>query len=97
VLRGVMDARWLDEARAAIDANLDRVFLRGLGHDGDGTLATAAGALAGTGRPDLTGLFQLPAPHAAPFLRMLDHPAVVLGLGHIIALYYRSSTSCQNH
>ena len=45
-----MDGAWLRQARDAIDANLDRVRLRGLGHDGDATLAAAEGPLAGTGR-----------------------------------------------
>ena len=77
VLKGIMDTEWLTEARAAINANIDRVFLRGDGHDGDSSLAQRHGALAGTGRPDLTGLFELPAPHNAPFLKMLDHPAII--------------------
>ena len=74
IIKNVMDEAWLQQARDAIDANLDQVFLRGVGHDNDSSLGVADGPLAGTGRPDLKGLFELPNGHAAPFLRMLDHP-----------------------
>lgn len=77
IIRGVMDKQWLQQARDAIDANFEKVFLRGIGHDNDGSLGVSEGPLAGTGRPDLKGLFELPNGHAAPFLRMLDHPAVI--------------------
>ena len=88
-IKNVMDESWLATARASIDENLDQVFLRGVGHDGDSTLGVPDGPLAGTGRPDLTGLFELPNGSNGPFLRMLDHPAVIqrcnwlLGAGHI--------------
>ena len=69
VIPGVMDDNWLKQARDAIEANLSRVFLRGVGHDNDGSLGVSEGPLAGTGRPGL--VVWLPDGHAAPFLRML--------------------------
>ena len=90
---GVMDDDWIDAAVAGIDANLDRLFFRGAGDklDGDVTLADIPGAptISGTGRPDLRDLFQLPAPHNAPFLRMLAHPAVIQRLNWMIGAGYR--------
>ena len=81
LVEDVMDEDWIDAATAGIDANLDRMVYRGVGDklDGDVTLADIPGAptISGTGRPDLRGLFELPAPHNAPFLRMLAHPAIV--------------------
>jgi ectoine hydroxylase-related dioxygenase (phytanoyl-CoA dioxygenase family) len=94
LVEGVMDDDWIDAAAASIDANLDRMMYRGVGvgeGDGDVTLADIPGAptISGTGRPDLKGLFQLPAPHNAPFLRMLAHPAVIQRLNWMIGAGYR--------
>ena len=92
LVEGVMDDDWIDAAAAGIDANLDRMMYRGLGEgDGDVTLADIPGAptISGTGRPDLKGLFELPAPHNAPFLRMLAHPAVIQRLNWMIGAGYR--------
>ena len=69
VLRGVMDEEWLAQANAAIDKYEDRIIV------GD-ELARGSKSLAGTGRPLLGGLTQLPSPHCDPFRRMLAHPAV---------------------
>ena len=88
VIRRVMDDGWLQQARDAVEANLGQVFLRGIGHDNDGSLGVSEGPLAGTGRPDLKGLFQLPNGHAAPFLRMLDHPAVIQRLNWLLGAGY---------
>ncbi|HCV22760.1 MAG TPA: phytanoyl-CoA dioxygenase family protein [Candidatus Latescibacteria bacterium] len=89
----VMDDDWIEAAVAGIDANLDRLFYRGAGDklDGDMTLADIPGAptISGTGRPDLRDLFQLPAPHNAPFLKMLAHPAVIQRLNWMIGAGYR--------
>lgn len=60
----------------------------GVGHDGDGSLAQRHGPLKGSGRPDLVGLFDLPTPHNAPFLRMLDCPAVIHRLNWILGAGY---------
>ena len=90
---GIMDDEWIEAAVAGIDANLDRLFYRGAGDklDGDATLAEIPGAptISGTGRPDLRDLFQLPAPHNAPFLRMLAHPAIIERLNWMIGAGYR--------
>ncbi len=69
VLRGVMDEEWLAQANTAIDKFEDQIVV------GD-ELARGSKTLAGTGRPLLGGLTQLPSPHCDPFRRMLAHPAV---------------------
>lgn len=93
LVEGVMDDAWVDAALAGIEANLDRMVYRGVGDklDGDVTLAEIPGAptISGTGRPDLKDLFQLPAPHNAPFLKMLAHPAIIQRLNWMIGAGYR--------
>ena len=93
LVEDVMDAAWADAAVAGIDANLDDIEYRGAGDklDGDVTLADIPGAptISGTGRPDLKNLFQLPAPHNAPFLKMLAHPAIIQRLNWMIGAGYR--------
>ena len=69
VLRGIMDEEWLAQANATIDKFEDRIVV---GEE----LARGSKSLAGTGRPLLGGLTQLPSPHCDPFRRMLAHPAV---------------------
>ncbi len=69
VLRGVMDKDWLAEANAAIDRFEDKIEV---GEE----LSGGSKSLAGTGRPLLNGLIQLPAPYCDPFRRMLAHPVV---------------------
>lgn len=70
VVRNVMDAAWLEAANEAIDKFADRIVVGGAPHKGSKTLA-------GTGRPDLGGLFELPKPYCDPFREMIAHPAVV--------------------
>lgn len=93
VVEDVMDDEWIDAAVAGIDANLDRLVYRGRGDklDGDVTLADIPGAptISGTGRPDLRDLFQLPAPHDAPFCKMLAHPAIIQRLNWMIGPGYK--------
>ncbi|NKB67960.1 MAG: hypothetical protein GKR89_12940 [Candidatus Latescibacteria bacterium] len=95
LVEDVMDNAWIEAALAGIDAHLDRMVYRGRGDqlDGDVTLADIPGAptISGTGRPDLRGLFELPAPHNAPFLKMLAHPAVIQRLNWMIGAGYRVS------
>ncbi|MBT3604680.1 MAG: hypothetical protein HN521_16600 [Candidatus Latescibacteria bacterium] len=69
VLRGVMDEAWLADANAAIDKYEDRIVV------GD-ELSGGSKSLAGTGRPLLNGLVQLPVPDCDPFRRMLANPRV---------------------
>ena len=96
LVEGVMDDDWVDAALAGIDANLDRLVYRGAGDKGgDVTLADIPGAptISGTARPDLKGLFQLPAPHDEPFLKMLAHPAVIGRLNWMIGPGYKVTQS----
>ena len=69
VLRGVMDEEWLQAANAAVDRFADRVEV-------GAELARGSQSLAGTGRPLLGGLLELPAPYCEPFRKMVAHPAV---------------------
>jgi len=93
LVEGIMDDEWIDAAVTGIDANLERMIYRGAGDklDGDVTLAEIPGAptISGTGRPDLKDLFQLPAPHNEPFLKMMAHPAVIQRLNWMIGAGYR--------
>ena len=70
VIRNVMDAAWLEAANEAINKFADRIVVGGAPDKGSKTLA-------GTGRPDLGGLFELPKPYCDPFREMIAHPAVV--------------------
>ena len=91
ILPGMMDADWIAAADAAIDANADRLTK---GHKPPGNTAR----LDGTSLSSLRGLFELPAPHAEPFRRMIAHAPVMqrltwmLGggfrLGHVRAMCY---------
>lgn len=69
VLRNVMDEDWLAEANEAIDKYEDRIEV-GL------ELSRGSKALAGTGRPLLGGLLELPEPYSDPFRRMVAHPVI---------------------
>lgn len=69
VLRGVMDADWLAAANEAIDRHQERIVV---GEE----LARGSNSLAGSGRPLLGGLLELPGPHCEPFRRMVANPAV---------------------
>ncbi|MFT5370107.1 MAG: ectoine hydroxylase-related dioxygenase (phytanoyl-CoA dioxygenase family) [Candidatus Latescibacterota bacterium] len=69
VLRGVMDEAWLAEANAVVDAFEDQIVV------GEVTSGKSK-SLVGTGRPELKGLLQLPAPHCDPFRRMIAHSVI---------------------
>ena len=69
VLRGVMDEEWLTQANGAVDKFEDQIVV---GNE----LSRGSKSLAGTGRPLLRGLLELPAPYCEPFRRMVAHPAV---------------------
>ena len=64
-----MDTEWLQAANEAVDRFEDRVKV------GD-ELARGSQSLAGTGRPLLNGLLELPAPYCEPFRKMGAHPVV---------------------
>ncbi|MBT4137144.1 MAG: hypothetical protein HOE48_04470, partial [Candidatus Latescibacteria bacterium] len=69
VLRGVMDDAWLAEANAVVDQFDDQIVV------GE-TTSGKSKSLVGTGRPELKGLLQLPAPYCDPFRRMMAHPVI---------------------
>ena len=69
ILRGVMDEDWLAAANEAADRFEDRVVV------GD-ELSGGSESLAGTGRPVLPGLLELPAPYNEPFRKMVAHPMI---------------------
>ena len=69
VLRGVMDEEWLEKANEAVDKFEDKIVV---GEE----LARGSKALAGTGRPLLGGLLELPEPYCDPFRKMVAHPVV---------------------
>ena len=83
VVRGVMDEQWLAEANEAVDKFQDRVVV-------DSELAGGSVSQAGTGRPLLSGLLDLPAPYNEPFRRMIAHPAVVQRLNWMGGSGYRT-------
>ena len=70
VLRNVMTPEELEAANEAVDRFGDRIAV---GEE----LANESKALAGTGRPTLGGLLQLPEPYCEPFRKMIAHPAIV--------------------
>ena len=83
VVRGVMDEQWLAEANEAVDKFQDRIVV-------GSELAGGSVSQAGTGRPLLPGLLDLPAPYNTPFRRMIAHPAVVQRLNWMKGSGYRT-------
>ncbi|MYE89482.1 phytanoyl-CoA dioxygenase family protein [Candidatus Poribacteria bacterium] len=82
VLRNVMDAAWLEAANEAIDKFADRIVVGAAPDKGSKTLA-------GTGRPDLGGLFELPKPYCDPFREMIAHPAVIHRVNWMVGSGFR--------
>ena len=73
-----MDSAWIAEALAALEPRAAEAVARASQNQWN---ADNAPALAGTSRPDVQGLFELePREHAAPFIRMLAHPALLCRL-----------------
>ena len=64
-----MDEEWLAAANEAVDRFEDQIKV---GEE----LARGSKSLAGTGRPLLNGLLELPQPYCEPFRQMVAHPAV---------------------
>lgn len=83
VVRGVMDAEWLAAANEAVDKFQDRIVV-------GSELAGGSISQAGTGRPLLSGLLDLPAPYNEPFRRMIAHPSVVHRLNWMGGSGYRT-------
>ena len=96
VVRNVMDEAWLAAANEAIDACAD-IIVKG------GDAAHKTKRLAGTALSSLSGLLDLPHPHAEPFRRMIANPALVQrlnwmsGSGFVVdaarAIIYEKGTS----
>ena len=84
VVPGVMDEQWLAEANEAVDKFQDRIVV---GEE----LARGSISQAGTGRPLLSGLLELPGSYSEPFRRMIAHPAVVQRLNWMGGSGYRTS------
>ena len=83
VVRGVMDDEWLAAANEAVDKFQDRIVV-------GSELAGGSVSQAGTGRPLLPGLLDLPDPYNAPFRRMIAHPTVVHRLNWMGGSGYRT-------
>jgi len=83
VVRGVMDEDWLARANEAVDKFQDRIQV-------GSELSGGSKSQAGTGRPLLSGLVDLPDPYNEPFRRMIAHPAIVHRLNWMGASDYRT-------
>ena len=69
VIRDIMSQDDIELANEAIDRFSDRIVV---GNE----LARGSKSLAGTGRPILGALMELPKPYCEPFRRMVGHPAI---------------------
>ena len=69
ILKGVMDEAWLEKANEAIDKFEDQIVVQE-------ELSRGSKSLAGTGRPVLGGLLDLPERYCEPFRKMVAHPPV---------------------
>lgn len=83
VVPQVMDEEWLALANEAVDKFQDRVVV-------GSELARGSQSQAGTGRPLLSGLLDLPDPYNEPFRKMIAHPAVVQRLNWMKGSGYRT-------
>jgi len=83
VIPGVMDEAWLAKANEAVDMFQDKVVV-------GSELARGSKSQAGTGRPLLSGLLDLPDPYNEPFRKMIAHPAVVQRLNWMKGSGYRT-------
>ena len=83
VVPGVMDDEWLALANEAVDKFQDRVVV-------GSELARGSKSQAGTGRPLLSGLLDLPDPYNKPFRKMIAHAAVIQRLNWMKGSGYRT-------
>ena len=105
VLRGVMDAEWLAEANAAVDACSEQAieivdialshFTTAAAESKEVWPERTSALLKGGGGKHrmLRGLTELPAPHCQPFRRMIAHPRVVACLETLIGQGYHESAA----
>jgi ectoine hydroxylase-related dioxygenase (phytanoyl-CoA dioxygenase family) len=70
VVRGVMDEEWLATANEGMDLHEDQIEL------GDSKTAGKSQSLAGTPRPEMRGLFEMPGKHGEAFRKMIAHPPI---------------------
>ena len=82
VVRELMDEQWIAEANEAVDKFQDRIVV-------GSELAGGSISQAGTGRPLLSGLLDLPDPYNQPFRKMIAHPEVVQRLNWMGGSGYR--------
>ena len=107
VLRGVMDAAWLEAANQAVDAVLAAQGDLPEGHpsaiedvpeqalrenDWEWPEDTSPRLRGDIHRPRIGGLYQLPKPHCDAFRRMIGHPAIVQRLNWMLGYGFREST-----
>ena len=78
-----MDDEWLERANDIVDKHQDRVQV-------GSELARGSISQAGTGRPLLPGLLDLPDPDNEPFRRMIAHPDIVYRLTWMGASGFRT-------
>ena len=83
VVPSVMDEEWLAQANEAVDKFQDRIEV-------GSELSGGSESQAGTGRPLLPGLLDLPAPYSTPFRSMIAHPDVVRRLNWMGGSGYRT-------
>ncbi|MFP6719120.1 MAG: phytanoyl-CoA dioxygenase family protein [Candidatus Poribacteria bacterium] len=83
VVPSVMDEEWLAQANEAVDKFQDRIEV-------GSELSGGSESQAGTGRPLLPGLLDLPAPYCTPFWSMIAHPDVVRRLNWMGGSGYRT-------
>ena len=83
VVPSVMDEEWLAQANEAVDKFQDRIEV-------GSELSGGSMSQAGTGRPLLPGLLDLPAPYCTPFRSMIAHPDVVRRLNWMGGSGYRT-------
>ncbi|HHZ91144.1 TPA: hypothetical protein EYN65_11620 [Candidatus Poribacteria bacterium] len=83
VVPSVIDEEWLAQANEAVDKFQDRIEV-------GSELSGGSESQAGTGRPLLPGLLDLPAPYSTPFRSMIAHPDVVRRLNWMGGSGYRT-------
>jgi len=83
VVPSVMDEEWLAQANEAVDKFQDRIEV-------GSELSGGSKSQAGTGRPLLPGLLDLPAPYCTPFRSMIAHPDIVRRLNWMGGSGYRT-------
>ena len=79
-----MDSEWLAAANVAVSACAEEPSLQGALLDARALEPDASPLLTGAPRGRLTGLYELPEPHSAPFRKMIAHEAVMSRLAWML-------------